>query len=370
MNSGLWRGHFVFVAILIGCLGVFGACESEIKTQEQDPPRRIKHMSLISQPLNQMRLIAGVVSPEVSSDVAFEISGQIQKLNVVVGARVKKGDVIALLDTKTYKLRVQSAQGALQRSKAQLSDATKKFEQQSKLYQKKFTTKTNYDTALSNLESARSDVSIKESEMSIAERDLVKTSLRAPFTGAVSEKYVEVFEEVTSGKPIIKLHTEGNYEIDVSLPETLVNDVALGDKVDVKLSTGNGDTTEGYVKEISSQAGQGNAFPVTIGLSKEIKGLRPGMSAEVTFRIRQDVTVETYRVPVSAVLSTGEKRKAYVFVFDGSSSSLQRRVVDVVNVRDNDLIISGNIKPGEIIATAGVSFLVDKMKVRLLDQGR
>ena len=358
-----WRQLAVFVCI--ASLVPISGCGSEPEAAIEMKPRRIKHMTLQQQQLNQQRLIAGVVSPAVSSEVAFEISGRIQKLNASVGTRVKTGDLLAVLDKQTYELRVQSAQGALQRAKAQLTDAEKKYDQQKKLFAKKFTTKTNFDTAVSNLDSAKSDVSIKQSELQIAERDLRKTELTAPFTGAISEKYVEVFEEVTAGKAIVQLHTEGNYEIDVSLPETLVNDVAIGDKVDVKLSLGSSKSTEGYVKEISSQAGQGNAFPVTIGLNDEMNGLRPGMSAEVTFRIQQNVGEETYAVPVGAVLTSGEAKKGYVFAFNKRNSTVDRRNISVVNVRDNDLIITGEVKAGDIIATAGVTFLHDKMKVRI-----
>lgn len=339
---------------------------------EPEPPRKaevvrsIKHMTLKPKVVNQARLIAGVITPAVSTKVAFEISGQIVKLNVAVGDRVKKRDVLAEIDPQTYKLRVQSAEGNLKSALARLADAEKKFEQQRKLYQKKFTTKTEFDSSLATLESARSEVSIQDSSLKIAKRDLSKTSLLAPFDGAISEKSVEVFEEVTAGREIVTLHTEDNYEVDVSLPETLVNEVKIGNEVDVKLSIGLGTPIKGYVKEISSQAGQANAFPVTIGLSEAPDKLRPGMSAEVTFKFEEDLGVPTFAVPTSAVLPSGEPEKAFVFIFNKEKNFVERKVVTVVNIRDNDLLITGQVKSGDVIATAGVSFLYDKRPVRLL----
>ena len=53
--------------------------------------RHIKHMTLRAKPVQQKRVIAGIVSPVVRSNVAFEINGQITDLQVSVGARVKKG---------------------------------------------------------------------------------------------------------------------------------------------------------------------------------------------------------------------------------------------------------------------------------------
>ena len=73
----------------------------------------------------------------------------------------------------------------------------------------------------------------------------------------------------------------------------------------MKLSIGLSAPIKGYVKEISSQAGQANAFPVTIGLSEAPGKLRPGMSAEVTFKFQENLGVPTFAVPTSAVLPSG-----------------------------------------------------------------
>lgn len=360
-----FRYLLCFFAILLLTTGLVGCSEPETE-EKAEIVRSIKHMTLKPKVINQARLIAGVISPAVSTKVAFEISGQILKLNVAVGDRVKKGDVLAVLDPQTYELKVQSAEGNLKSALARLADAEKKFDQQRRLYKKKFTTKTDFDSALATLESARSEVSIQDSALKIAKRDLEKTSLTAPFAGAISEKSVEVFEEISPGKDIVTLHTEDNYEVDVSLPETLVNEVSIGDEVEVKLSIGLSAPVKGYIKEISSQAGQANAFPVTIGLSQKIEKLRPGMSAEVTFKFAQDLGVPTFAVPTTAVLPSGEQNKSYVFIYDKAKKYVERREVKVVNIRDNDLLIAGKVASGDVIATAGVSFLYDKRPVRLL----
>ncbi|GJM03051.1 MAG: hemolysin secretion protein D [Rhodomicrobium sp.] len=364
--------HASRLAMLLALSLVFTACDERKPEQKEEVIRHIKSMKLEARADQQSRLIAGVVTPVVSSNVAFEIGGQVTKMTVSVGDRVKSGDLIAELDPQTYELRLQSAEGALQAAQAKLSDAEKKFEQQKQLFTKKFTTKTNYDSALSTLEAARSDVSIQKSQVSIARRNLTKTKLLAPFSGAISEKHVEVFEEVTAGKPIVTLHTEGNYEIDVSLPETLVNEVKVGDEVDVQVSIGQRAQLKGYIKDISSQASQGNAYPVTIGLVQDetaaLKKLRPGMSVEVTFKFAQAYKGTAFFVPTAAILPTEVEGQVHLFVYNAEAGMVEKRSAQVVNIRDNNVMIAGDVKAGDIIAVAGVSFLVDKMKVNLLER--
>ena len=88
---------------LAGCIFLTG-CQEPPQEESKEVIRRIKHMTLKLKPTNQARVIAGVVSPVVQTNVSFEIAGQIQKLNVSVGDRVKKGDIIAELDPQTYEL--------------------------------------------------------------------------------------------------------------------------------------------------------------------------------------------------------------------------------------------------------------------------
>ena len=72
-------------------------------------------------------------------------------------------------------------------------------------------------------------------------------------------------------------------------------------------------------------------------------------------------------LPVTAVLATKSNGAGIVFAYNKVAGAVQPRKVQVVNVRDNELEIAGDIKVGDIVAVAGVSFLVDGMKVKLLD---
>ena len=135
--NGVFSSHVFRFFTLLFFSFYLTACSEPEPPQKAEVVRSIKHMTLKPKVVNQARLIAGVITPAVSTKVAFEISGQIVKLNVAVGDRVKKGDVLAEIDPQTYKLRVQSAEGNLKSALARLADAEKKFEQQRKLYQKK-----------------------------------------------------------------------------------------------------------------------------------------------------------------------------------------------------------------------------------------
>ena len=94
------------------------------------------------------------------------------------------------------------------------------------------------------------------------------------------------------------------------------------------------------------------------------------MSAEITFRFETEATGEAFLVPMTALkpkAGNDDEMDASVYVYDEATGTLSERRVRVANVLNNSLEIIGDLSEGEIIATAGVSFLHDGMQVTLFD---
>ncbi|MEM7745300.1 MAG: efflux RND transporter periplasmic adaptor subunit [Pseudomonadota bacterium] len=347
---------------------LLAACDEEESVQVVEEVRAIKYMALDQRAGQQERRIAGIVSAAISSNVAFETSGQVISLPRNAGDPVNEGDLIGQLDPEPYRFQLSQAESSLSQAEASLEDARRKFEQQQQLFNEGFATQTALDSATATLKNAEGAVGVAQSQLDLARRDLSKTDLRAPFAGLISRKLIEVFEEVAGGQAIYAIQTEGQDKIEAALPETMINTVSLGFEVEVSFPPLRGTTVAGSVSEISPLTGDANAYPIEVALNNIPPGLRPGMSAEVIFQFASDETGVAFSVPLSAVLADAAGGEdAYVFVYQPDSSTLTKRTVKVSNIRDNALLISGDIESGEIIATAGVSFLHDGMTVELLD---
>ena len=220
---------------------------------------------------------------------------------------------------------------------------------------------------MSNFRNAEGQVGIARNQLELRKRDLEKSDLLAPYAGRIAEKKVEVFEEIKAGEAIYVIQTEGENEILISIPESQISNVAIGQRVRIKFPPLGNATVDGRVNKISPQAGDGNAYPTTVRLANSPDGLRPGMSAEVTFNFKTLAKGEAFSVPVGALKPDVETNKAVVFVFDDKKGVINSRPVNVIGVDGNRPQIVGGVKAGEIIATAGVGYMYDGMKVRLLD---
>ena len=346
-------------------LSLTGCGQDEAKLPDI-PPRAIKHMTIGQIAGKDSRLLAGVVKAGTSSNVAFEIKGRIVQLEAKVGDVVKDGQLLARLDPKPYELEVEKAQLTLEQAKASLVDAQQKYSQTKQLWDKRFSTRTAFDTATATLRNAQAQVGIAKSQLALRERDLTKTRLLAPFSGSISERKVEVFEEITPGQVIFAVQTQEENKVEVSVPDRLIQFVRVGLDVKVLFPAFKDVEAEGVVTEVSPQAGDASSFPVIVRLKTTPSNIRSGMSAEVRFRFETEATGKAFTVPLAALKPSTKDNNALVYVFDKGAGVVRERSVRVVGVNGNEPQIIGELKAGDIIAIAGVGHMFDGMKVRLM----
>jgi RND family efflux transporter MFP subunit len=196
--------------------------------------------------------------------------------------------------------------------------------------------------------------------------------LRAPFAGVISVREVDPAMAVAAGQRVFEMDSkEAGLRVEVQMPETQIERIEQGDEVAVSFPSMEGEiagrTYRAFVSEVGTRAGGGNAFPVRADLAERPSGVRPGMTAEVTFTLGRLDALEGFMIPIGATLAEADDRFS-VFVYDPETSRVDQRPVRTGGLRDNDVAVLEGLSEGEIIATAGVSFLRDGQTVTLLDK--
>jgi len=337
------------------------------------PPERIRAIKTITvseQASGKIRQFSGVVEAADSSSIGFEVSGNVREMRVDVGDRITKGQVLAVLDKRTYNLNVKAAEAEVGRAKVQLADKRNDLDRFQRINKQDpgAVSQAALDNSQAAVDGALKQVQFTKSGLKLAQRDLNKTVLRAPFDGVIANRYIDAFNEVARGQKCFDTYELTGMEVAISIPEDAIDDIQMDQKGEIQFSVFADRTYHGKVTEISKVAGNANAFPIKLTIEDPDQRIRPGMTARVTLLLSGDDQKAAYLVPLSAMAQRGDATKGFVFIYDPQTSTVKKTQIESGSVRGNDAVIFGGVKDGDIVAVAGVSFLEDGQKVKLMEQ--
>ena len=361
--------------ILLGStltLFLFGCSPSE--DQSPTPPPRVRTFEVGETSRGQDRSVSGRLAAADSSPLAFGVAGTVDSVTVNVGDTVTKGQVLAVLDADPLRQALERARSDLSASRAKLVEAERSFNRVSVLLKEFAISQSDVEVAESKVKSARAIFRGSQSSVDDRERDLKRARLLAPYSGRVSERSIEAFQEVGANESAFVIQSNDALVVQTQVAESLIRHVDYAQPTRVTFPTIPELEVVGIVSLIAAQAGAGNAFPVEIQLPTTEADLRPGMSAEVTFNFSEYLDGRTvYLIPLSSVaidiglLAGGSPDDASVpvFIYDEVTGTALVKTIAVGGLRGNQLEVFEGLEKGDQVISAGVSFLHDGMPVRL-----
>lgn len=358
------------LAIQKSCLAVMlitlTACQDKPEVVEQI--RALKTFTVSELADGQQRRFPGIIQATDSSTLSFEVGGKVQQVTVDIGDHVKKGQLLADLDTEPYKLDVQAAEADLATTRSEYRNKKKQFQRVDELVKKGWASKASWDVALSDRDSARNRINFATSKLNLAKRDLRLTKLTAPFDGSIAARSVDPYVKVLPGQKLFEINADGTMEVQFDISETIIAKIHLGMPVSVKFPTLQGEVSEGRISFIGSAAGTANAFPVKADLLDSPTQIKPGMTADVDFTLRDENLTAGYLVPLAAVAPGDDAAFGYVFIYDPETSKVRKTPIEIPkdSAQNNMVQISKGVNAGDQIAVAGVSFLSDGQQVKLM----
>ena len=358
---------FVYTFLSMFIFFTISAC------REAPPPpveriRAIKTITVSEQASGKIRQFSGVVEAADSSSISFEVAGNVQKVKVDVGDRINKGQVLAALDPEPYQLTVAEIKAELVKARDNVTKTEAEYNRQKRIFEQGAGAQRRVEVSEFNYKAAKSAVDFQIARLNNAKRDLNRTVLRAPFDGAIANRYIDAFNEVARGQKCFDIFEFTGMEVAISIPEDAIDEIQMKQKGDIRFPVFADRTYQGNVTEISKVAGTANAFPIKLTVDDPDKRIRPGMTARVALLLSGGDQKAAYLVPISAISQRGGTQKGSVFVYDPNTSTVKKTPIEGSSVRGNSAVISGGVKEGDIIAVAGVSFLEDGQKVKLMEQ--
>jgi multidrug efflux system membrane fusion protein len=351
----------------LGMLGVavlLGGCKAETAIS-QEPVRPVKVAIVEAAPEARTLTYSGVVRPRIESALGFRVTGKMTERSVNVGDTVAVDQPIARLDETDLKLAENAARAAVEAARSRRDVAADNLERAKVLLPKAVISQAAYDTRRNEVDAAAASLESAEAQLRQAVNTVSYTTLRADKAGIVTAVHAEPGQVVTAGQPIITLAEAGETEIAVAVPEQDAGDLKIGQGAKVTLWAGPRLGVDGRIREIGGQADPvSRTYAVRISVAAPPQAMRLGMTATVALRLEHDAT--PLLVPLTALTET--TGNAAVFVVDQSKKVVQRTIVALAGTSEDGVRIASGLNAGDMVVTAGVQFLRDGMRVRLLPE--
>jgi RND family efflux transporter MFP subunit len=377
MNRPSLQNRLWITALASILTAVVAACKQEKPTTPVPLPVHTAVVQLISQEI-ATKYSANIV-PYAQVDLSFKSNGYVERLhqvkdpsggtrNVDQGDWIPKGTVLAVVSQQDYIDKLQQALAQLARSQAEQEKARLSFERVSALYSTQSATKPDYDSAKAQLDSTTASVSGAQAQISEAKVALDYCSLRAPFSGWLVKRSVDLGSLVGPATNGFTLADTSSVKAVFGVPDILITRAKLGQHL-IVATDALSHSVEGRISAISPAADpKSRVFSVEVTIPNTRNELKSGMIASLSLdgaNLRQPALA----VPLVAVIRDPARANGFAVMRAEGTGDLVSAHLQPVELGDtfgNMIVTKGGLSPGERVITTGVTLIKSGDQVRII----
>ncbi|MDE5454836.1 efflux RND transporter periplasmic adaptor subunit [Bradyrhizobium sp. CSA112] len=297
--------------------------------------------------------LTGEVQARFRADLAFRVSGRVLARYVDVGAHVKAGEVLAVLDPAEQEADVDAATAAVLAAESQLRVAKATFERQKALIASGFTTRTVYDQAQEGLRTTEGVLEAAKAQLGTSKEALGYTALRAEAAGVITARNLEVGQVVQAAQPVFSLAQHGERDAVFDVYESIFFGDLDGGHVSLALVSDAGVTANGYVREVSPAIdAKSSTIRVKVAIQDPPAAMTLGSAVAGTVKAKAEQQIA---LPSSALMAAGSKPA--VWTVDPATKTAALKPVMIGGYEAREVLIREGLKPGERVVIDGGKLL-------------
>jgi RND family efflux transporter MFP subunit len=290
---------------------------------------------------------SGTIEESEGSTLSFSVAGTVRTVAVRLGQKVRRGDLIATLDDTNIRQQYEVASATLD----QCQDAYTRMKQ---LHDAGSLPEVQWVEAESRLRQA-------QATCEMARKNLRDVELRAPFAGYVAEKKADVGVNVMPGVEVIKLMTLDNIKVCVSVPESEICSINIGNEIDIQVPALNAQTFSGAICEKGVAANPvSRTYVVKAQVPNPEGKLLPGMLCTLT--LCDEAAVQAFLLPRHVVQLNSDNRH-FVWVNDGGRAA--RRYVTPTGFVGDEVMVTSGLNDGDELIVEGQQKVSEGMELTI-----
>ncbi|SFC07898.1 RND family efflux transporter, MFP subunit [Parapedobacter composti] len=348
----------ITIVVVIGVLALIGwvlsknKAENEAKTAvvaETGGAIVVKTAEVSRQPIVLDFSANGNFAANQDLLLKSEVSGRVTRILVKEGARVSRGQTLALVDPELSSLDKQAAEEALQKLKTDYAR-----------YQSSYETGGVTKAQLDEIELQLRNAEIKLQQ---ANRRVADANIKAPFSGIINSRLIEVGAYLSPGTDLFEIVDISQLKLKVTANETRVVNLKVGDKVTITSTVFPDKEFSGTVSFIAAKADNSLNYPVEITVNNAAASeLKAGMYGTAHFRFSQQQPA--ILIPRGAFIGGVNSNRIYVL---GKDTTAVPREVIAGRIFGEQVEILKGLEEGETVITSGQINLSEGAKVQPQD---
>ena len=368
MKSG-HRSNTLAVLILLWVAGVLGGCHHEPQIPSQSP-RAVRLATAVPQTSGETLRYSASILPYAQVELAFRTSGYVTGVrqvrgadgrtrNIGTGDYIDKGTILAHIRLEDMKNQAAQAQAQLDQAVAQHTQADQDFGRAKALYSTQSLTRPEYDQAEQKFSTTQAAVDNARAALRQAELTLGDSDLKAPFSGVLLNRYIDMGSLVSASSPAFTIADISFAKATFGVPDYALSRVRLGEQLGITLQD---DITPivGRVTSISPGADTRNrVFTIEVTVANRGARLKPGMIASLS--LGEISRSSAPSVPLSAIVPCPSKPGCFaVMVAQERSGKWTAGLREVqLGVTSESSVAVGGVQLGEKVIAVGAQLLKD-----------
>jgi len=232
----------------------------------QMPPAKVVLGKVIKKTVTPTAAYPGTIHFRHIASVAAETSGRAVKVYVEEGDRVKRNSPLARLDTELLQQELKRLQGETEESRALLEKARADLMRAKTAYEKEAISSQLYDNRRFTAKSLEGKVNSLKAAIRAVKIKIAKSTIRAPFSGVVLKRFVEVGDWVSQGSPVVKLAEFSQMEAVIPVPAGALSPaLSPGTRVTLKVTAWKGKQVKGRIYSVVPEGDTSSrTYPVKV----------------------------------------------------------------------------------------------------------
>lgn len=355
------RGLGVSCALVLG----LSACGGGSEPAQTPRPAMVVHPS--GGAAASLTAYAGEVRAREESALSFRVGGNLLRRNVDAGARVQRGEVLAVLDPGDLALQAQGAQAQLAAAEAELVRTRGDRDRYAALVAQKLVSQSAYDAQVAAYKAAEGQARSARAQMEVMRNQEGYSQLRAPRDGLIATRQAEAGQVVAAGQTIYTLAADGGREVAIGLPENRIREFTIGQPVIVELWNAPGQRLPGTIREVAAVADpQTRTYAARVSLSGDaINAVELGQSARVY--VQETGTKAALTLPLSAI-QRGSNSRTAVWVVDPATHKVTSRPVTLGPYGESEVPVISGVSAQDWVVAGGGHLLREGVAVTAVDR--